>query len=143
MKRTSLAVLALLGLTSIVFAEATSQPSAQVIDASDKAALEAAQNKDATVQGTVSEAAWSRTGKVMNIRFEGTGESGFVAVIFERSRDAFNKAFDGDVTKALPGAKVTVKGKVGTFRGSPQIILSRPDQLTIVEKAPAEAATTK
>lgn len=140
MKRHVWSVVAVVALVAWVRAEEA--PKA-VIKASDKAALEAAKDKEATVEGTVSAAAWSASGKVMNIRFEGAEESGFVAVVFQRERAAFDKVFDGDTAKTLAGAKVKVTGKVGTFRDKPQIILNKPDQVKVEAKADEKPAAEK
>jgi DNA/RNA endonuclease YhcR with UshA esterase domain len=152
MKRHLLSVVAVLALVAAAWAEdapkgekPAGEGAAAVIKASDKDALEAAKGKQATVEGTVSEAGWSKSGKVMNIKFEGADESGFVAVVFQRDKEAFDKAFDGDAAKGLTGKKVTVTGKVGTFRDKPQIILNKPEQVKVEdgEKAGAEKPAEK
>jgi DNA/RNA endonuclease YhcR with UshA esterase domain len=127
-------MLLLLTLPTFAFAEDEKPAEKAVIQASDKAAIEANKDQNVTVEGVVSESAWSGTGKVMNIRFEDARESGFVAVIFEKSRSAFDAVYDGDTAKALLGARIHVTGKIGTYRDKPQIILSKPAQLKIVEK---------
>jgi hypothetical protein len=111
-----------------------------LLKASDKDALRDNQGKQVTVEGKVSEAAWSGTGKVMNIRFEGADDSGFVAVVFQKNKDAFDKAFGGDAAKALTGAVVDVSGKLATYKDKPQIILNKTDQLVIAD-ASGPAAT--
>jgi DNA/RNA endonuclease YhcR with UshA esterase domain len=138
MKRQFVAAMAVLALVSVARAEEAAKPEKSAIQASDKAALDAAKDKEATVEGTVSEAAWSKSGKVMVIRFEGADESGFSAVVFQRSQDAFDKALDGDATKALKGAKVKVTGTVKTFRDKPEIVLNKPSQLVVEEKGKGE-----
>jgi DNA/RNA endonuclease YhcR with UshA esterase domain len=104
-----------------------------VIDASDKAALDAAMNKEVVVEGVVETAAWSSSGKVMQIRFKDTQESKFLAVVFERKKADFDSAYSGDITKALPGAKVRLRGTIKDFKGKPEIVLDVPAQITIVE----------
>jgi DNA/RNA endonuclease YhcR with UshA esterase domain len=135
MKRYLVSVWAVLALAAFVGAAEEGASSAKadkpVIKASDKEALEKNKDKDVTVEGKVSEAAWSKSGKVMNVKFEGTEESGFGAAIFQRSKEAFDKAFDGDAAKALTGATVKVTGKLGTFRDKPQIILNTPGQVKV------------
>lgn len=148
MRRHLVSVVAVLALVGVVHAEEApkaEKPAAEgtVIKASDKAALETAKDKQATVEGTVSDAAWSKSGKVMNIRFEGAEDSGFVAVVFQREKEAFDKAFDGDATKGLVGKKVKVTGKVGTFRDKPQIILNKPDQVKVEGKPAADKPADK
>lgn len=120
------------------------QPTTQplLIDATDKAALQRAMGQEVTITGTISAAAWSRSGAVMNIDFAGAGNSRFFAVIFERNKESFNTAFSGDFGKTLVGAKVRLRGRLElyggqqeSFKGRPQIVLSRPDQVTVVEPA--------
>jgi DNA/RNA endonuclease YhcR with UshA esterase domain len=132
-----LVVFALLGVASSVFGDDApkKEDAPVVIQASDKSAIDAAKDKDATVEGTVSEAAWSKSGKVMVIKFEDTKDSNFSAAVFQRTKDEFDKAFDGDAAKALTGAKVQLTGKVGTFRDNPQIILNKPSQVKVISKA--------
>ena len=116
------------------------------IDATNKAALDAAANKDVVVVGTIKQARWSGTGKVMNIEFDG---SPLVAAVFERSKDAVNAAFEGDAARKWTGAKVKLKGKLGKYGGRqkdladrPQIVIAKPDQVTIVEAAKKEESAT-
>jgi DNA/RNA endonuclease YhcR with UshA esterase domain len=122
--------------------EPASQPA--VIHVSDKDGMAAHMNKEVVVEGTISRAQWSRTGAVMNIDFKDADQTRFLAVIFVRQRAKFDDAFGGDVTRALTGAKVKLKGKLGEYggrseawRGRPQIILNDTTQVTIVEAAPA------
>ena len=144
MKTKSLAAITLLAFASLAAAanEPTSKPAPITIKASDKDALAANQGKDVTVEGTVSDAAWSASGKVMQIHFAGAEDSGFAAVLFQRNKDTFDKAFDGDTTKTLTGAKVKVTGKLATYRDKPQIVLTKPSQLTI-DKSDAKPADAK
>jgi DNA/RNA endonuclease YhcR with UshA esterase domain len=131
MKRSLLAV----AILPLLVAAADSPSTKPVpIRATDKEALAEAQGKEAVVEGRVAQAVWSSSGKVMNIRFEGADESGFVAVVFQRSRAAFDKAFEGDAAKTLTGAKVSVSGKVGTYRDKPQIVCEKPSQITIAKE---------
>jgi hypothetical protein len=124
---------------------AEEQPAETVIDVSDKEAIDHAEGREVTVQGVVESAQWSRTGKVMNIEFKGTQESRFFAVIFVSRRAEMDEAFGGDVGKALTGATVRLRGVIKPFAGRegnlpprPQMILERPGQITIVEKAPSD-----
>lgn len=107
------------------------------VDAADKAALEGAANKDVVVTGTIAKAKWSNTGKVMTIEFE---NSPLLAAVFEKNKEAINAAFDGDAAKKWTGAKVKVKGKLGKYGGKvkqyedrPQIVITKGEQVTVVE----------
>src|SRR5258706_10581905 len=103
---------ALTMLCFVAHAEDAAKP--EVIDATDKAALTAAIDKDVTVSGTIKKAEWSQTGKVMNIEF---ADSELIGAVFEKSREAIDKAFDGDAAKKWTGAKVKVTGKRAKYGG--------------------------
>jgi hypothetical protein len=139
----------LLTCTLAVFTYAADEPKAPTppavpaatIDAADAAAIEAATGKDVVVTGKVKSAAWSKSGKVMNVEFE---NSKLLAVVFEKAKADVDKAFDGDAAKKWAGAKVKVTGKLGTYggkakdlEGRPQIVISKADQVSV---EPAEAA---
>lgn len=128
----------------VAFASAQLTPTTQplLIDATNKRALDSAIGKEVTIHGTISAAAWSRSGAVMNIDFKGAEESRFLAVVFQRSKADFDSAFRGDFIKTVVGAQVRLKGKLElyggqqeTFKGRPQIVLSGVDQVTVVEVA--------
>jgi hypothetical protein len=111
------------------------------VNASDKAALEAAMGKDVVVSGTIRKAEWSATGKVMNVEF---ADSELLAAVFEKSKESVNAAFGGDAAKKWTDAKVKLRGKLEKYggrskklEGRPQIVISKPDQVT-VEGAGAE-----
>jgi DNA/RNA endonuclease YhcR with UshA esterase domain len=140
----ALVTLALLCACRFVAAEdapttspATTEPAA-VIGAADKDALAAHMNNEVTVEGVVADAKWSASGKVFIIKFKDAETSQFQAAVFSKNKDAMEKAFDGDLTKALEGAKLLVKGKLQTFREHPEIMVDKPEQITVVEKPAAK-----
>jgi len=119
------------------------EPSA-ILKTDDKAALTAAIDKTVTVEGKVASASWSKSGKVMNVKFE--GEPNFVVAVFQKNKDKLDTAFNGDLAKTLTGATIRINGKLAKYGGrdeayadATQLILSMPTQLTIV--TPADAAT--
>jgi len=123
-------------------AEAASE-TPKVISAGDEDALKAAMDKDATVEGVVSSADWSRSGAVFIIKFKDTDKSKFSAVFFKQQKDDMEKAFDGDPGKALNGAKIQVTGKVIEYRNNPEIKIDKSSQVKIIEKAAPESAEEK
>jgi hypothetical protein len=132
----SLVLVLLAAATLTARAEAPAAKAVEV-DATDKAALEGAANKDVIVTGTISKAKWSSTGKVMTVEFE---NSPLLAAVFERNKEAINAAFDGDAAKKWTGAKVKLKGKLSKYGGKakqyedhPQIVITKADQVTVVE----------
>ena len=116
---------------------ATQPDESQVIDATDKAAIDTAMNKEVVVEGIVESAAWSSSGKVMSIRFKNNKETRFSAVIFDKHKSDFDTAFSGDIAKALPGAIVRVRGQVKDYKGRPEIVIDSPAQITITQPAPS------
>ena|ERR1039458_8466134 len=120
----------------------TSQPS--LIIAGDKQALDAAIGNDVIVEGTISDAKWSPSGRVFLIKFQEGDSSGFQGAIFSKYKDVMEKAFNGDLSTALEGAKVQVHGKLQTYRDHPEILIDKPEQIVILMKAPGQTqnATT-
>ena len=114
----------------------TSQPS--LIIAGDKQALDAAIGNDVIVEGTVSDAKWSPSGRVFLIKFPESDSSGFQGAIFSKYKDVMEKAFNGDLSTALEGAKVQVHGKLQTYRDHPEILIDKPEQIVILMKAPGQ-----
>ena len=95
------------------------------------------------VEGTVKEAAWSSTGKVMRIDFAEAADSKFMAAAFLKARPTLDAAFGGDVTKAVSGKRIRVTGKLQEYKGRPEIMIDKPEQLVILPDAstkPAEDA---
>ena len=120
----------------------TSQPS--LIIAGDKQALDAAIGNDVIVEGTISDAKWSPSGRVFLIKFQEGDSSEFQGAIFSKYKDIMEKAFNGDLSTALEGAKVQVHGKLQTYRDHPEILIDKPEQIVILMKAPGQTqnATT-
>ncbi|HRK29949.1 MAG TPA: hypothetical protein PLD59_02640 [Tepidisphaeraceae bacterium] len=139
-------LVAVLTLTTVA-SRADDAAQIPVIDASDKATIDANMDKSVIIKGRISLAEWSRSGKVMNIEFENSKESGLLAVIFEKSRKAMDEAFGGDVGKSLTGASVRLEGvlkeyggRAESMKGRPQIIIDRITQITIVEPPATQPA---
>lgn len=137
--RTRLSLLFVLLAAAATLAARADDPAGKPpqVDAKDKAALEGAANKDVVVTGTIKKARWSSTGKVMTVEFE---DSPLLGAVFERNKEAINAAFGGDAAKAWTGAKVKVRGKLGKYGGKvkqyedhPQIVITKADQVTVVE----------
>ncbi|GIW77127.1 MAG: hypothetical protein KatS3mg104_2190 [Phycisphaerae bacterium] len=127
----------MLVLTSSNAQETASREPPVVLDATETESLKANQGKMAVVTGNVTEAAWSRSGKVMNIRFENA--PGFLAVVFERNRKSMDEAFNGDLAKTLTGSTVKLRGKLRpygghdpSFKDATQMILTSSSQITIL-----------
>jgi hypothetical protein len=115
-------------------------PSGATIRAGDKDALQANMGKDAIVEGEVADAQWSGTGRVFIIKFKDADDSHFQGALLSQHKEAVEKGFDGDLVKALAGAKIRLSGKLQAYREHPEILIEAPEQITIVEKGTPEAA---
>ena len=104
---------------------------AAVIDVADKAAVLAAMPQEATVSGTISELKSSND--VVGINFKGAEKSQFNAVVLRRNKEAVEKVF-GEGLKMLDGKRVRLVGTIVEYHDKPQIVISRPEQITVLEK---------
>src|SRR6187399_3116061 len=95
-------------LPLVALGQQDQQPTSKpvLIDVSDKAALDAAMDKQVELEGVVSRAEWNAKGSVFFINFENAQETKVLAVAFEKKREALEKSFAGDLSKALTGAKI-------------------------------------
>lgn len=132
-------------LVCVLSLHAQDGASVTVIDATDAEQIKANVDKDVMVRGKVAKAAWSNTGRVMEIRFEGvTDPKGFTAVVFDRNRKALDEAYGGDLAKTLTGAVVQIKGKLRTYggraeslQGRIELTITQGSQITVVQAAPS------
>ena len=107
---------------------ATPPAGPKLINASDKAAVDSAM-PTVTVVGVVDTV--TSTESVVTINFKDTKDSRIYAVILSAGRDAVEKAFNGNIAKAITGKTVHVTGNVVLYRGRPEIVISKPEQLVI------------
>lgn len=103
------------------------------VDVTDAAAVEGAKGREVLAEGVVDKASWSGTGKVLTIEFKGVDRRKFSAVAFEKLKERLDKAFMGDAAKDFTGAKIRIRGTVSDYKGSLQIVIGDPSQITIVE----------
>lgn len=116
---------------------ATSQPTP--IDATNADAIKAAIGKKAVIIGTVDKAAWAKSGKVMRITFKSNSDAApFEAVVFEKTKEAIDKKFNGNAENSLSGAMVRVSGTISTYAPRnnpddkrPQIIINDVKQIDL------------
>lgn len=142
MKRT----FAVASLIAALALTAVAEDMPAVIKASDKAALDAADGKEATVEGKVALAKWSRTGTVCAVTFEDA--NGFSCAVFKKNKEKLDAGFGGDFAKQLTGATVKITGKIAAYggrdpklEGGKQIIIGDTGQVTIVTPAATQPAT--
>ena len=135
---------ALLGLMTVaVLAEDTATNSTAGASPSPKPALTipatAAKdhmNKEAVVTGTIVEV--HQSASAVHLNFEKPfPDAPFTAVIFANKTNLFQGI------ENLKGKKVEVSGMIAEYRKKPEIILTRPDQLKVLEKVAAPATAEK
>jgi DNA/RNA endonuclease YhcR with UshA esterase domain len=131
----------LVALSLLPIARGQDAASMPVIKADDNDALTANVDRDAIVTGKIASAAWSPTGKVMQIRFDGVGRDGFAAVVFEKGRKTFDESYGGDAAKTLSGATVRLRGKLRIYKEHVEMTLDRPDQITIETAATSQPSS--
>ncbi len=145
-RRLTIAVVTLLATLSGTAAAVAELPAAlrgpTVIEAKNLSTLREHVGQKVVVTGTIAEAKWSDSGKVMHVRFEGVDPKDFGLFSFSSTRDQFDRGFGGDIAKVLVGSKVRVKGELQTYGGNyeahadrVEILLRWPNQLTILELA--------
>ncbi len=57
----------------------------------------------------------------------------FTAVVFDK---ALKKSFEGKLEDAYLNKRIKIRGVVSEFKGEPQIVVSHPDQIVVVDKFP-------
>jgi len=124
-----------LGVATVTGCQTVAPAGPKIISASDDAAIQDALPKDFTVAGKVS--GIDDGDEVIAIHFDGTEKSGFYSVVLSRGRDDVEKVY-GPGLKTLQGKWIRVTGKVTLYRGKPEIIVSKPDQIEVIgDVAPA------
>ena len=128
-------------LCRMAVAEDSKPPTTQpiVVSLADEQALKASMGKEVLVEGTVTDAQWSATGRVFLIKFKEGSETQFQGAFFSKIRDDMEKAFNGDLSNAFEGAKIQIKGKLQTYRELPEILIDDPKQITILVKGPGKS----
>ena len=123
-------------LPSVADVPATGPVAGTVVAASDKAALMANIDNTVIITGVCTQAVWSDSGKVMNIKFAGSEQSGFNAVVFDRVRKRLEEAFLGDVAKAWVGGTLRIRGELREYKGNPELTIDDPSQVTVAVLPP-------
>ena len=148
MRVATFAVLTILAMVTprfVIAEEPTTKPAdaatPTLIKPDDADAIKANIDKDVVIEGVIDKADWSGSGKVMKATFKDAGDSKLQVVVFVKDRQKFDEAFSGDVTKAMSGAKVRVKGKLKEYRNAPEIVMDQVNQLTLVDAAPTTQET--
>lgn len=137
----AVAVLSVCGLVSAEDAATTSAPathaapaSAGTLKSTDQEALKSAVGKSAVVIGGVASVSTSPSGSINFINFKGHAKGDFTGIIKKEDLENVNKGFDGDVAKALKGKEIELSGVITDYKGTPQIEVTKPEQIKIVAK---------
>jgi len=109
--------------------EATSAPAAgETIEATETDRLREAAGKEVVVVGVLSRTGNASGGAITFLDFQGAGRGGFKGVVYSKSYPAFPEGFEKFIKQ-----KVRLKGRIELYKSTtPQIIVSRPDQIEIV-----------
>jgi len=70
--------------------------------------------------------------RIAFLNFDHERPPGFVAVIFSDHWDKFS----GDPTELYRNKIVEIRGTIGTHKGKPQIVVTRPEQIKVLEALP-------
>lgn len=74
-----------------------------------------------------------KTDRIAFLNFDTKRPPGFVAVIFN---DNWGK-FPGDIRETYKGKIVEIRGPISTYQNRPQMVVTRPEQITILDEMPA------
>jgi serine/threonine-protein kinase len=104
-------------------------------EALNKLAADASGGKRATVDGTVSNVAAAKSGKVYFVDFKGVdANTGFTAVFFPQVLARMQAAFPGGgELPALKGKHVRITGEVITYQDRPEIQIRSPEQVKVLD----------
>lgn len=131
-----LGLIAIFGMTVGAWAQ---EPAPTPIDATNLEALRAKVGTEVIVEGAVTDVGTTKDGGITFINLGLPKKQGFVAVVFKDSYSAFADGFD-----KYRAQKVRVKGLIKLYKTEqPEIVISAPDQITIITDPAAPAAPAK
>lgn len=134
--KTFLGLIAVFGMTTGAWAQ---EPAPTPIEATNLEALRAKVGTEVIVEGAVTDVGATKDGGITFINVGLPKKQGFVAVVFKDSYSAFADGFD-----KFRAQKVRVKGLLKLYKSEqPEIVLSAPDQITIITDPAAPAAPAK
>lgn len=101
------------------------------LQASDDEGIRALIGQNATIHGRVARIGQTKDGGITFINFEGNSRDEFVAIVRDEHLPKISSAVGGELSRVLPGRAVRITGRLELFRGTPQIALTRPEQLKL------------
>jgi DNA/RNA endonuclease YhcR with UshA esterase domain len=95
------------------------------------------------VRGQFTAARQSSTGQVSTFALVGeAGGTPLNCVVFPESYAEMSNVFGGEFGEPLVGRRVLVKGRVGLYRGEPQIVIRSATQCVVVGQAEARSSAS-
>jgi DNA/RNA endonuclease YhcR with UshA esterase domain len=98
----------------------------------DGQGIRAAQGKLVAIKGRVQNVGQTRTGTIQFINFQGNTRGQFCGIIRAANQEAVVTGLGANIKSALSGKTVELKGKVMLFEGTPQIEITRSDQVKVI-----------
>ena len=102
------------------------------LNANDDPGIRAAQGKLVAVKGLVQNVGQTRTGSMQFINFQGNSRGQFCGIIRAANQEAVATGLGASIKSALSGKTVELHGTVMLFEDTPQIEITRADQVKIV-----------
>jgi DNA/RNA endonuclease YhcR with UshA esterase domain len=87
--------------------------------------------KTVKITGQVQSVSQTNTGSIEFINFKGNARGQFVAIVKKDHQTAVAAAFASDLKGALEGKAVEVTGTVVLFQQTPQIEVTKPEQVRL------------
>ncbi|MGL4465515.1 MAG: hypothetical protein ACRC1K_25475 [Planctomycetia bacterium] len=103
----------------------------EAFDAADAAEIRAKEGASAVVKGKVTSVFMPKSNALLVLNFS-KDRAGFKVAIFSKSFDKWEGGADG-IKRLVQGKVLAVDGIVTLYEGAPQIIVSVPSQLKVVE----------
>ena len=127
---TSLCALVLIATVSLLHAQPAIDPDEGVKHIDWKDAKDAV-GQTVYVSGKI--VTVGKTNRIAFLNFDSERPPGFVAVIFN---DHWDK-FPGDLRELYQGKIVEIRGLVTTYQDKPQLVVTRPEQIKVLDAMPA------
>lgn len=109
-----------------------SSPTPGAIAATDGATIQNKIGRSVTIRGTVSRIGSTRNGSMHFINFENNERGDFVAVVRGKDFDRVTKDVGGSL-RWLRGRGIEVSGTVSSYQGTPQVELTKPEQVKVTQ----------
>jgi hypothetical protein len=133
-----IAALLSFALCAIVVADVTKDAPVLTLPTTQSTTQHMDKDYEVVIEAVVESAEWSKSGKVMVIKFKGVEISTLSAILFEGNRKRFDESFNGDFARSITGQTVRFRGQLTGYdgrdkkrAGEPQMILESSSAVTI------------